>query len=108
MNCHSGKLSKINLNLKNVLIILITISLLIILNRFLDLPAQAIRCSLDGVFRPRNTDGSQGLVYSEETFEFMRRFCRKPAVAFFSKWLAGQVGRTTEKISFELMVLATL
>ena len=74
----------------------------------MDLPAQAIRCSLNGVFRPRNPDGSLGLVYPEETFEFMRRFRHKPAVAFFSKWLAGQVGRTTEKVAFELMVLATL
>jgi len=74
----------------------------------MDLPAQAVRCSLDGVFRPRNPDGSQGSMYPEETLEFMRRFRHKPAVAFFSKWLAGQVGHITEKPSFELTVMAIM
>jgi len=47
-------------------------------------------------------------MYPEETLEFMRRFRHKPAVAFFSKWLAGQVGHITEKPSFELTVMAIM
>lgn len=74
----------------------------------MDLPAQAIRCSLDGVFRPKNPDGSHRFVYPEETFDFMCRFRRMPAIAFFSEWLVGQVGHISGKPSFEFMAQVIL
>ena len=74
----------------------------------MELPVQAIRCRLHFVFRPRNSDGSEGSKYPDEAFEFIRRFSRKPAIAFFFEWLVGQVGRITEESSFELTAQAIL
>lgn len=77
----------------------------------MDLPAQAIRCSLDGVYPPENSDGSRGSKYPQETYEFIRRFRLKSSakyIAFFSEWLVGQVGHTSEKPYFEFMARVIL
>ncbi len=77
--------------------------------RFLDLPAQVVRCILDDVYPPRMPDGSRGSSYPDETFKFLRGIRFKPAVAFFSKWLVAKEGHIHVKPSFELpSVLAIL
>jgi len=94
--------------MKHIIIILKEV-FIIIHHRFMDLPAQAIRCNLEGVCPPMNPDGSRGWKYNQETFEFMRSFRRKPAIAFFSEWVAGQVGHIDEKSSsFEFRVKTIL
>lgn len=58
----------------------------------MELPAQAVRCRLQGVFPPRNPDGSFGSEFPQTALDFMRRFDGKPAAAYFHEWSAGQVG----------------
>lgn len=42
-------------------------------------------------YRPKNPDGTRGSKYSNEAYEFIRRFIWRPAVAFFSEWQEGHV-----------------
>jgi len=63
----------------------------------MDLPAQAIRCVLDGVF-PLHSESAGRLIntrYPREMYHFIRNYNGKPAVAFFKHWKAGEVGCVT-------------
>ena len=66
-------------------------------NRYLETPAQAIRCSLHGVFPVSHLGGS--VRSGVESFPidlhlFMAQYEAKPAVAIFIDWQAGQVGNS--------------
>ena len=54
--------------------------------RFMELPAQAIQCMINGVCRPDNPDGSQVLQYPQATIKFMLQFLHMNTVAFFLNW----------------------
>jgi len=71
----------------------------------LELPAQAVRCSLKGVAPPRN-----GNTFSQQIFDFMAsRYNGKEAVAFFDSWQVGQVGNPGDSSTVqELATLAVL
>jgi len=77
--------------------------------RFLELPAQAVRCTLDGVCPPstfRLNNGVENLSsYPEEIFYFMARYDGKLAVAVFEHWNAGSVGGTTEAPELQARVV---
>ena len=67
----------------------------------MELPAQAIRCSLQGVFPPSEPASFKGRKiakkddqYPQEIFSFMPRYEGKRAVAIFEHWNAGSVGHS--------------
>ena len=57
----------------------------------MELPVQAVRCTLDGVLPPNST--GKGNRYPEEMFYMMEKHNGKVAVALFNHWNAGKVGQ---------------
>lgn len=56
----------------------------------MELPAQAIRCSLRGVSPPKN---AKGATFPQQIYNYMAsRFNGKEAAAFFDQWQEGHVG----------------
>ena len=74
----------------------------------MELPAQAVLCRLQGVFPPRNPDGSFGSAFPQTTLDFMRRYDEKPAAAYFHEWNAGQVGSFAKPALRELQACVIL
>ncbi len=70
----------------------------------MELPVQAVRCTLDGVC-PSNSTG-KGDRYPEEMFYSMEKYDGKVTVALFNHWNAGKVGQVTK--SRELKVRTIL
>ena len=58
----------------------------------MELPAQAVRCRLQGVFPPRKPDGSFGNEFPQTALDFMHQLDGKEVAAYFHEWNAGQVG----------------
>jgi len=57
----------------------------------MELPAQAVRCTLDGVSPPNSTGKDNR--FPEEIFYMMEKYTGKVAVALFNHWDAGKVGK---------------
>jgi len=57
----------------------------------MELPAQSVRCTLDGVCPPNST--GKGNRYPEEMFYSMEKYDGKVAVALFIRWNAGKLGQ---------------
>ena len=74
----------------------------------MELPAQAVRCRLQGVFPPRNPDGSFENAFSQTTLDFMHQFDGKPVAAYFHEWNAGQVGYFAKPALRELQACVML
>jgi len=80
----------------------------------MELPAQAIRCVLDGVFLP-STTGSFGNKISNDKrdasylqSQFLGKYIGKPAVAFFTFWQGHEVGFVNRLSNRELTARAVL
>ena len=58
-------------------------------------PAQAVRCTLDGVCPPNST-GKDNRFIPEEMFYMMEKYNGKVAVALFKHWNAGKVGQLSK------------
>ena len=70
----------------------------------MELPAQAVRCRLQGVFPPRNPDGSFGSTFPHTALNFMHQFDGKQVAAYFHEWNAGRVGYFAKPALRELQV----
>ncbi len=65
----------------------------------MDLPAQAVRCSLLGVSPP---DFNESGRFPNTIYEFMDQFTEKPAVAIFCYWRAVEMHYLEKTASPEL------
>ena len=71
------------------------------------LPAQAIRCILDGVLLTSTSScGKKNLSYSQS--QFLGKYKGKPAIAFFNFWRGHEVGLVKRSPPEELTVYAVL
>ena len=57
----------------------------------MELPIQAVRCTLDGVCPPNSTGKDNR--FPEEMFYSLEKYDGKVAVALFNHWNAGKVGQ---------------
>ena len=67
----------------------------------MDLPPQAVRCSLLGVSPPDFDEFPPGR-FPNTIYEFMDQFREKPAVAIFCYWRAGEIHYFDKAASPEL------
>ena len=81
----------------------------------MELPAQAVKTQLFGVFPPFKSGGSYGKSqyqeneYPREIHQHIRKnFEDKEAVAFFTNWRAGPVGHIATQAPPELATSSTL
>ncbi len=81
----------------------------------MELPAQAVKGQLHGVFPPFKPGGSYSknqhreFKYPKEIYQFMRsNFEEKDAVAIFVNWRAGPVGHIAIKSTPEMVATVTL
>ena len=86
-----------------------------LLFRFMELPAQAIRCVLDGVLLLPSTTGSFSNNISHNKrdasylqSQFLGKYIGKPAVAFFTFWQGHEVGFVNRLSHRELTARAVL
>ena len=85
------------------------LNLFIFTYRFMEIEAQAVRCTLMGVYPTRSPSVNEK--FPREIFDVMpTKYDEKEAVAFFDQWLAGEVGNVgiKQRTSRELVAIAVL